>query len=100
LVVGNGGFCIESGRLLKAKLELPFAIEPLPASDVFICKTHRAALEARGFRFATVEDAVQFSTEQTGWRWPSFGFHGRRDQPEKYARGWGLIEVSEALEQQ
>jgi len=94
-IVGNGGFCIESRNIMQAKLKLPFMLPPLQPSDTFVCRTHRTTLAGQGIKFAPVELAVKFSTEQTGKKWPSFGFHGRIDQPEKYARGWKLIEESE-----
>lgn len=109
-VVGNGGFCIESTRFLRAKQSLPFdplqgypKITSLPDSDgrkiansdAFTCRVHRERLIADGIRFAPTEVAVEFSTEQTGHAFGSFGFHGRRDQPDKYAKGWKLIEESE-----
>lgn len=93
--VGNGGFALESRAIMQAKLSLPFMLYPIQASDTFVCQRHRASLEAQGIKFAPVEVAVKFSTEQTGKNWPSFGFHGRNDQPEKYARGWQLIADSE-----
>lgn len=93
--VGNAGFCIESNKFLKAKMNLPFAMPPLLASDVFPCLAYRSQMEQAGIKFAPTELAVQFSTEQTGARWPSFGFHGRRDQPVKYAKGWELVAQSE-----
>lgn len=93
-VVGNAGFCIESKRLMNEKLKLPFSDGRI-ASDMFICRTHRAALEKAGIRFAPTDVALSFSTEQIGHAWPSFGFHGRNDQPHKYKQAWKTIEQTE-----
>jgi len=94
-VVGNGGFNIESKRMLREKLTLPPTFNPVEASDNYVCRVHRSTLENRGIRFAPTEVAVEFSTELTGAKWPSFGFHGRRFQQEKYQLGWQLIAESE-----
>lgn len=95
-LVGNGGFSIESKRMLKEKLTLPPS-PPNPSipSDDYVCKIHRQELERRGIRFAPTDVAIEFSTEFTGQKWPSFGFHGRRCQPDKYRLGWELIAQSE-----
>lgn len=107
--VGNSGFALESQRFLQAKAALPFddlrgyggltgtvvGNHTVTHSDVFATVLHREALIARGLKIAPVETALEFSTEQTGKQWPSFGFHGRNDQPEKYAEGWEQIEASE-----
>jgi hypothetical protein len=104
-VVGNGGFAIESRRLLNAKMRLPFSVEGNhpryvgmesakavhPPSDVYVCRIHRAALEQQGIRFAPQDVALRFSTEQTGWAFPSFGFHGKLGTPNKYQAGWNKI---------
>jgi len=99
-VVGNGGFSIESRKLLIAKMALP----PYPtpnskvASDYYVCRVHRKALEDQGIRFAPVELAIEFSTELTGHPWPSYGFHGRHRQAQKYKLGWELIRKLEQPE--
>ena len=102
-VVGNQGFALESKKLLQAKAKLPFS-ERLPKpydgqnhfpSDVFICRTHRAALESDGVRFAPRDLAMRFSTEQIGQNFRSFGFHGRAINPTSYRIGWNKIAASE-----
>lgn len=91
-VVGNGGFSIESRRLLELKCSMPVeADEFSTASDRLICTSRRAWLEERGIRFAPADLAVRFSTEQTGHGLSSFGFHGRQVQSEKYRTGWTII---------
>jgi len=101
-VVGNGGFNIESQRLLREKLLVPFGRHNAQPSDAWVCRIHRARLEKRGIDFAPLSVAARFSTEMpTESRpesLPSFGFHGRRDSPTKYAQGWKLIEQSEKTE--
>lgn len=94
-VVGNGGFNIESRRMMREKMNLPATFNPVIASDMYVCRTHRTALEKKGVTFAPTEVAVEFSTELTGAKWPSFGFHGRRFQQPKYQLGWQLIAESE-----
>lgn len=95
-VVGNGGFNLESRRFYKLKMHLPPEdIRGLKASDELVCRVHRAALEAKGLKFAPTELSAKFSTENTHKQQPSFGFHGRRATPEKYWQGWRFIEAYE-----
>jgi len=94
-VVGNGGFNIESHRLLATKLTIPYPAEETIASDYWVCRKHRAEFEKKGMRFAPRELALKFSTETFGNQWLSFGFHGRSYSPEKHSLGWQLIEESE-----
>lgn len=94
-VVGNGGFNIESQRMLQEKQTLPPSFNPVAPSDNYVCRIHRDTLEKRGVTFAPTEVAVEFSTELTGQAWPSLGFHGRRFQQAKYALGWQLVAESE-----
>ncbi len=94
-VVGNGGFNIESRKLMQEKLTLPPTWNPVQPSDNYVCRIHRGTLEKRGIRFAPTEVAVEFSTEMTGAAWPSMGFHGRKFQQPKYNLGWQLIAESE-----
>jgi len=77
--VGNGGFSLRSRRLLLALQEPAF--EPGNPEDVCICVTHRAALEARGIRFAPTVLASEFSVEEGGQRDGRFGFHGAYHLP-------------------
>jgi hypothetical protein len=78
--VGNGGFSLRSRRLLLA-LEDP-AFAPGDPEDVCICVTHRAALQARGLRFAPTSLAAEFSVEEgADLRSGLFGFHGAYHLP-------------------
>lgn len=95
-VVGNGGFNIESQKLLKEKLKLSFVTEELTtASDMYICRNRKQELEAKGITFAPRDIALQFSTELIGEAWPSFGYHGRIASPNKHRNAWARVEISE-----
>jgi hypothetical protein len=101
--VGNGGFCIESRKMLDAKRRLPHpsrevdwiendrvVSHSIPA-DVYLCRTHRKQLETDGVTWSPFGTALEFSTEQIGNDKESFGFHGRTASPEKFRRGWELV---------
>ena len=69
LQVGNGGFSLRSQRLLKAGLD-PLIVQEHP-EDVMLCRTYRAALEARHglrFRAGRTGPAIRFRE-----RWPARG---------------------------
>jgi hypothetical protein len=97
--VGNGGFNIESMKLMRMKLTVPVGKYELANSDAWTCRVHRERLERKGITFAPTNVAARFSTESAIANRPevvlSFGFHGRRNEPEKHAEGWRLIEESE-----
>lgn len=96
-VVGNQGFCIESRRMMQAKLALPhIPNERSIPSDVLLCRTHRRRLEHRGVRFCPTDLALRFSTEMYGDELPSFGFHSRIHSVRKYSEAWRKIERDEA----
>lgn len=102
-VVGNGGFNIESRRLMSMKMQLPFYKRlpklydgrPFLPSDVYLCREHRATLEAQGIRFAPSEVADRFSVEQRTIAEPAFGYHGRKCQSARYYEGWRKINETE-----
>lgn len=73
--VGNGGFSWRSRRLVEAAASLPYDGEREP-EDLFICRSQRAALEAKHLRFAPAAIAAHFSVESVPVPWPTFGFHG------------------------
>lgn len=80
--VGNGGFSLRSIRLMR-HLAAHVSDYPLDANypeDAVLCRLYRNALEHRGFRFAPVSVASQFSFEREPPR-PSFGFHGLFNLP-------------------
>lgn len=102
-VVGNQAFCIQSQKILREALTLPF-YEPLKPeqwygrtswpSDTYLCRTHRKTLEERGVTFAPRNLAVQFSSEQIRG-FPAFGFHGRQVNADDYTMGWRKVIASE-----
>lgn len=102
-VVGNGAFNIESILMAKEKLKLPFYERladpfdgrPFLPSDVYLCREHRATLEAQGIRFAPAEVADRFSAEQRTIAEPTFGFHSKTCQKARYYEGWRKINESE-----
>lgn len=91
-VVGNGGFNIESQRLLRTKQQVPDWNEKDTPSDVWVCRSHRKRFEDDGIKFAPVNVALLFSTEELENHTPSFGFHGRKANQAKYREGWKIIE--------
>jgi hypothetical protein len=72
--VGNGGFSLRSAALLQA-LQDP-SIRAEHPEDLCICKTNRAALEAKGLRFAPLAMAERFAVEDGPLSAEVFGFHG------------------------
>lgn len=74
--VGNGGFSLRSLRLLETMASDRFPLEPGMPEDHVVCRTHRAALEALGLRFAPEALANRFSYERALPAQPTFGFHG------------------------
>jgi hypothetical protein len=95
-LVGNGGFFMQSNRFMRKCLEMPpNEWEHKTPSDVLVCVRMRNWFLSQGMRFASFELGARFSTEQTHKQTRSFGFHGRRDSPDKYRFGWGLIEAFE-----
>ncbi|MFA6240082.1 MAG: DUF5672 family protein [Candidatus Hydrogenedentales bacterium] len=91
-LVGNGGFCLESKKLLDMKLTLQIPKGFVYPSDLLICKLYRPKLAERGIRFAPTDVALRFSTAALGNDKPSFGFHGRKACLLKYKAGWAMIE--------
>jgi hypothetical protein len=95
-LVGNGGFFMQSNRFMRKCLEMPQnEWEHKTPADVLVCVRMRNWFLSQGMMFAPFELAARFSTEQTHKNTRSFGFHGRRDSPDKYRFGWGLIEAFE-----
>lgn len=97
-VVGNGGFYLESQKMILARMKLPDnpnSLPPLGNVDWYWCRTSQSVLAAQGVRFAPFELAARFSSECTGQSQPTFGFHGRDYNPSSYRLGWDLIKGSE-----
>ncbi|MDP1574267.1 MAG: DUF5672 family protein [Coxiellaceae bacterium] len=73
-VVGNGGFCLRSVKLIKA-LQNDDIIKGHP-EDRYICIVNKEILEKKyGIKFAPSVLAEKFSIERQSWS-RSFGFHG------------------------
>jgi len=91
---GNGGFSLRSKKMLEIVAKhCEYVGHP---EDVTICKLYRDKLSQLGIKFATNEDAVQFSIEDTNipenqhqnhndrFSLTSFGFHWRHSDAIKY----------------
>ena len=77
-VVGNGGFCLRSKKLMEttARLVESGAIPNLHPEDTAICVWHRKIFESEGIKFAPVELAKDFSIEGHELTYDKqFGFH-------------------------
>ena len=72
-LVGNGGFSLRSKRLQEYLRDDPNIKDTHP-EDVAICQWYRSYLEDKGFTFAPVEIAHQFSCENYLWN-NAFGHH-------------------------
>jgi hypothetical protein len=91
MTVGNSGFSLQSGKLLKVLAEQNFPFDGTSTVDTIICRTHRPALERQyGIRFAPESLAVKFSYENEAPAGPTFGFHGM-------ANMWRYVEDSEMV---
>ena len=83
-VVGNGGFCMRSKKLLSlsAKLSKDKFFKECHPEDVVLCIFYRKLLEENGIKFAPVKIAKRFSFEaedKENDKWTDqFGFHGLR----------------------
>jgi hypothetical protein len=81
--IGNGGFTLRSKKLLEEVSKLYNKDYKDIPEDVLICIGFRKILEEKGFKFADLFYATQFSCEShfiEGKRYDtnsSFGFHGR-----------------------
>ena len=83
--VGNGGFTWRSRKLCHAARRLTEGRQILDAEDLYICRLHRIALEAKfDCRFADEGLASHFSFEMEVPPFPTFGFHGAHHLPALY----------------
>jgi hypothetical protein len=92
MAVGNGGFSLRSGKLLKITGAPSFEFRPEINEDEQICRVHRATL-IRDFdvRFAPESIADRFSYERSVPNAPTFGFHGLFNM-------WRHVDDSEMIE--
>lgn len=85
--VGNGGFSLRSRKLMEEVAKANYRYTPLDwvkaeikdwkfAEDEYICKYMNAELRSKGYTFAPVEEAQNFSAENDIWV-GQFGFHGK-----------------------
>ena len=75
--VGNGGFSLRSRKVSDLCLDDRFKYDPVTsAEDVHIGVLHREWMESHGVTYAPVALANQFSAENPGGRFPTYGFHG------------------------
>jgi hypothetical protein len=77
-VVGNGGFCIRSKKLMEttARLVAQGKIPQCHPEDTAICVWYRELFESEGITFTPVELAQQFSIEGDDLVYDKqFGFH-------------------------
>ncbi len=83
-VQGNGGFTLMSQKLLAElkTLNIPATVTACNPSDYKICRVYRRYLEAQGVKFAPLEVAQKFSSEQGPYT-QSFGVHSYRGCQQK-----------------
>lgn len=87
--VGNGGFRLESKRLIELCSNIPW--NPGDHDDMLIGVHYRPYLESQGCKFPTVEFAAKFSLELVIPEIPynlnnCFGYHGKHtDQSRAYS---------------
>lgn len=80
--VGNGGFSLRSKRLLSLPSKLGLKFGPIHGSineDGILCCKWNKALKSAGIKYAPVDIAARFSTEEVVkgiTKEKSFGFHG------------------------
>lgn len=74
LSVGNGGFSLRSKKLLN-RISM-FDYQGDEPEDAFICRIKGPLLKKEGYKFATIEEAYNFSIENTYYK-GQFGFHGK-----------------------
>lgn len=97
-LVGNGGFCLRSKKLMKKVADIYSKNYYKIPEDVVICILLRKQLEEEGFKFATYDVASQFSCEsiflhdRTLTPEQTFGVHGG-DTHKKYMKLLDDVEI-------
>ena len=77
MAVGNGGFCLQSKKLMNALSDARFAADTNEYFDKLFCRAYRSSLEREfNIRFASEPIADLFSYENNLPIQPTFGFHG------------------------
>lgn len=77
-LVGNGGFCLRSRRLLQETANAPFPYDG--PEDAYICQNYYTYFLDKGIKFAPTYIADKFSRESNeSLEWTEiFGFHGEK----------------------
>jgi hypothetical protein len=85
--VGNGGFSLRSRRLLRYLAEHRQEFPLNHPEDDRLCRRYRPALERAGFRWASIDLALQFSFERSGFSGldQHFGYHGIFNWPRVFS---------------
>jgi hypothetical protein len=96
-VVGGSSIALRSRAMLQAMQEIGWH-DGSVNDDEWVCRRNREQMESRGMLFPPREVASQFCTETQNNDKPSFAFHHRTHSPEKYKRGWEMIEEWEATQ--
>lgn len=81
VLVGNGGVCLRSKKILELPTQLGLALEQRQGfynDDGNFCVYHRKTMIENGIKYAPIELAAEFSTEILidGVSKESFAFHG------------------------
>ncbi len=92
MTVGNGGFSLQSKKLMDALSDARFVADTTKYFDTLFCRAYRPSLEREfKIRFASEPIADLFSYENTLPIQPTFGFHGLGNM-------WRYMPDSEVLE--
>jgi hypothetical protein len=85
--VGNGGFSLRSRRLMHHIAEHRDKFPLGHPEDDVLCRRYRPELERAGFRWASIDLALRFSFERTGFSGASqhFGYHGIFNWPKVFS---------------
>lgn len=85
--VGNGGFSLRSRRLMRHVAGHRERFPLVHPEDDVLCRRYRPALERDGFRWASVDQALCFSFERSGFSGTEshFGYHGVFNWPRVFS---------------
>lgn len=85
--VGNSAFCLRSRKFMDLSNEFAAEFQENDVSDVWACIKMRKRFESAGIKYATVQQAADFSWELPIPEFPNgrpdaFGFHGINHHPQ------------------
>lgn len=85
--VGNTGFCLRSKRFMEISAAHKNQFHVGDVSDIWACRTMRRTFERKGIKYATLDQAADFSWELDIPEYPkgrrdAFGFHNLFLHPE------------------